>query len=172
MELVTAGGDVVDVDERTPELLWGLARGNFGVVTRLRYRLADVTRVAGGQLNYRGPGVGRVLERIIALEQAPDELTMQVIARRWPDDGSLGLTLLVAWRGDAAGSEGDRDLVADPSRIDGDVRAMSWLQLQTMNPPLPRSGCATTGRAISSGRRPPSLPPQCSTRPRRSAGAA
>ena len=86
------------------------------MVTRLRYRLADVTRIAGGRLNYRGPGVGRVLERIIALEQeAPDELTMQVIARRWPDDGSLGLTLLVAWRGDAAGGAGDR--ISWPIRV-------------------------------------------------------
>ena len=61
VELVTAGGDVDVDEERTPELLWGLrgGGGNFGVVTRLRYRLADVTRIAGGQLNYRGPGVGR-----------------------------------------------------------------------------------------------------------------
>ena len=41
-ELVTAGGEVLQVDEaREPELLWALrgGGGNFGVVTHLRYRL-------------------------------------------------------------------------------------------------------------------------------------
>ncbi len=141
-ELVTAAGQVVDVDEqREPELLWALrgGGGNFGVVTRLRYRLTDVTRVAGGRVDFHGDGVHRVLERVISLErEAPDALTMQVLARRWPDDGALGLTLLVAWRGDAAhGADAVADLMADPSRIDGDMRAMSWLQLQALNPPLP-----------------------------------
>jgi FAD/FMN-containing dehydrogenase len=141
-ELVTAAGDVVDVDaEREPDLLWGLrgGGGNFGVVTRLRYRLTDVTQVAAGRIRFRGAGVQRVLERIIALEQeAPDALTVQVIAWRSPDDGTPGLTLLVVWRGDAAGGAAAvADLVADPCHLDGEVRAMSWLQVQGMNPPIP-----------------------------------
>lgn len=141
-ELVTAAGDVIDVDEaREPDLLWALrgGGGNFGVVTRLRYRLVDVTHIAGGRLNFGGDGTHRVLERVIALErEAPDALAIQVIARRWPEDGTLGLTLLVAWRGDAAdGAAAVADLVADPSRIDGDVRTMNWLQLQALNTPIP-----------------------------------
>lgn len=141
-ELVTAAGEVVEVDEpREPGLLWGLrgGGGNFGVVTRLRYRLTDVTQVAGRRVRFRGDGVHRVLERIIALErEAPDALTMQVLAWRSPEDGALGLTLLVAWRGDVTSGAGAvADLMADPCHLDGDMRAMSWLQLQALNPPLP-----------------------------------
>jgi FAD/FMN-containing dehydrogenase len=141
-ELVTAAGEVVDVDEeREPDLLWGLrgGGGNFGVVTRLRYRLTDVTQVAAGRIRFRGAGVQRVLERIIALErEAPDALTMQVIAWRSPDDGTPGLTLIAVWRGDAAaGAAAVAELVSDPCHLDGEVRAMSWLQVQGMNPPLP-----------------------------------
>lgn len=140
-QLVTAAGEVIDVDDqREPDLMWGLrgGGGNFGVVTHLRYRLADVTQVAGGRINFRGDGVPRVMERVIALEQqAPDSLALQMLARRWPD-GALGLTLLVAWRGDPAeGAAALREVVADPSRLDGDVRAMNWLQVQALNPPLP-----------------------------------
>ena len=141
-ELVDAAGEVIVVDEaRDPELLWALrgGGGNFGVVTRLSYRLTDVTHVAGGRLDFRGDGIDRVLERLIAIEQqAPDGLTMQAIARRWPEDGSPGLTVLVAWRGDAEDAAAAvADLTADPSRIRGDIRAMSWLQLQALNSPLP-----------------------------------
>ena len=140
-ELVTANGEVVEVDQtRNPELLWGLrgGGGNFGVVTRLSYRLTDVTHVAAGRLDFSGD-IDRVLERVLAIEQqAPDELTVQGIARRWPDDGSPGLTLLVTWRGDAADAAAAvADIVTDPSRIRGDVRAMSWLQVQALNPPIP-----------------------------------
>ena len=141
-EIVTAAGEVVEVDaERQPDLLWGLrgGGGNFGVVTRLRYRLADVTEVAAGRIRFRGDGIQRVLERVVAIEQqAPDALTMQVIAWRSPVDGTPGLTLLPVWRGNArAGADAVAELVADPCHLDGEMHAMTWLQVQALNPPLP-----------------------------------
>ena len=71
-ELVTADGTIVEVDEeREPDLLWALrgGGGNFGVVTRLRYRMAAVARMYGGLLRYRGDGVEDALRRLFELER-------------------------------------------------------------------------------------------------------
>ncbi len=52
-EIVTADGRLRHVDAETePDLFWALrgGGGNFGVVTRLRYRLHPVDTVFGGTL--------------------------------------------------------------------------------------------------------------------------
>jgi FAD/FMN-containing dehydrogenase len=63
-ELVTAGGEVIGVDEASsPDLLWALrgGGGNFGVVTAFTYRLHPVATVTGGLIAH-------------ALDAAPDLL--------------------------------------------------------------------------------------------------
>jgi FAD/FMN-containing dehydrogenase len=52
-EVVTADGEILEVDdERHPDLFWAIrgGGGNFGVATRLRFRLHEVDEVVGGML--------------------------------------------------------------------------------------------------------------------------
>jgi FAD/FMN-containing dehydrogenase len=139
-ELVTAGGDVIDVDQaREPDLLWALrgGGGNFGVVTRLRYRLTAVPTIYGGHLRFGGDRAVEVLARAFDIDrEAPDELALTAAVSR-ADDGVV-VSLLVAWRGDATtGQRGVAELAGHASLVEQDVRAMNWLQLQSQNLPVP-----------------------------------
>jgi FAD/FMN-containing dehydrogenase len=76
-EIVTADGRLRRADARTePELFWALrgGGGNFGVVTRLKYRLHAVDSVIGGLLVL--PATPEVIAGFVAeAEAAPDELS-------------------------------------------------------------------------------------------------
>jgi FAD/FMN-containing dehydrogenase len=76
-EIVTADGRLRRVDAETePELFWALrgGGGNFGVVTRLQYRLHPVDTVVGGVLVL--PATRDVITGFVAAaEAAPDELS-------------------------------------------------------------------------------------------------
>jgi FAD/FMN-containing dehydrogenase len=140
-ELVTADGKVVDVDERTePELLWALrgGGGNFGVVTRLRYRLTPVGRMYSGWLSFRGPTVAEVLTRLFELDaKAPDELVTQAVVSSEPVDGPI-LKVNVAWRGEPdGGDEAIKELRNQPGLFEANIRPMSWLELQARFTPIP-----------------------------------
>jgi FAD/FMN-containing dehydrogenase len=82
-ELVTPGGAVVRTSEdENPELLWGLrgGGGNFGVATRLDFRLQPLDRVVGGMLVVRGDSVlGAVRRYRDLVASAPRELSCQVV---------------------------------------------------------------------------------------------
>ena len=76
-EIVTADGRLRRVDAQTePELFWALrgGGGNFGVVTRLKYRLHPVDTVVGGLLVL--PATPEVIAGFVAeAGAAPDELS-------------------------------------------------------------------------------------------------
>jgi FAD/FMN-containing dehydrogenase len=76
-DIVTADGRPRRVDAQTePELFWALrgGGGNFGVVTRLQYRLHPLDTVLGGLLVL--PATPHVITDLIAAaDAAPDELT-------------------------------------------------------------------------------------------------
>jgi FAD/FMN-containing dehydrogenase len=77
-EVVTADGELLDVDEEThPDLFWALrgGGGNFGVATRLRFRLHEIDAVVGGMLML--PASVEVITGLVAAaEAAPEELSM------------------------------------------------------------------------------------------------
>jgi hypothetical protein len=76
-EIVTANGEVLQVDEtQHPDLFWALrgGGGNFGVVTKFKYALHEVKEAYGGMLFL--PATPEVLAGYMALaERAPRELS-------------------------------------------------------------------------------------------------
>jgi FAD/FMN-containing dehydrogenase len=76
-EVVTADGELLRTDAEThPDLFWAIrgGGGNFGVVTRFRYRLYEVGTVVGGTLIL--PATPDVIAGFVArAEEAPEELS-------------------------------------------------------------------------------------------------
>jgi FAD/FMN-containing dehydrogenase len=76
-EIVTAGGEVLTVDTSThPELFWAIrgGGGNFGVVTRLKLRLHEVSSLYGGTLIL--PATPETIGGLVAAaDSAPEELS-------------------------------------------------------------------------------------------------
>lgn len=76
-EIVTADGQHLTVDaENHPDLFWAIrgGGGNFGVVTRFKYRLHKVDQAVGGMLFL--PANAEIVAKFVALaEAAPEELS-------------------------------------------------------------------------------------------------
>jgi FAD/FMN-containing dehydrogenase len=88
-EVVTANGKILEVSEtENAELLWGLrgGGGNFGVVTRLDFRLHSVDQVLGGMIVHpvdRAPEALRYYRQFA--ETTPRELTVYAALMTGPD---------------------------------------------------------------------------------------
>ena len=85
-EVVTAGGDILLADaDHHPDLFWAIrgGGGNFGVVTRWKYRLQPMPDFTGGPLVL--PATADVVARFVALaDAAPDELSAIASVMRCP----------------------------------------------------------------------------------------
>jgi len=76
--------------------------------------------------------------RVFEIEAtAPDELVLAIVAWRG-EDGSPGISVNFAWRGDPdAGAAAIRPLVDHEALFQSDVKAMNWLQQQALYEPFP-----------------------------------
>ncbi len=106
-ELVTPDGAVIEASlEENADLLWALrgGGGNFGVATRLDFRLHPLGSVVGGLLLYQGDeGALEALRRFRDLVAAsPRDLSCQAVLKL---DDSLAPMLVVAPCFTGAGSE-------------------------------------------------------------------
>ena len=134
-DVVTPDGTVIHASpEENPELLWGLrgGGGNFGVATRLEFRLEPLDRVAGGLLTFGGQGVRDALRRFRdVVARSPRDLSCQV---GLGVDESLTPTLVIApcYTGSAADPDELRALRSAPGLLDDGVRAQTFLDQQNV----------------------------------------
>ena len=103
-QVVTAAGDVVEVDDvAQPELMWALrgGGGNFGVVTRFDFEAHPLTAVVAGELGIESDArpVLRALRDL--LPDAPRELTLTYMDVPPMDPSApAGASIAVVWAGD------------------------------------------------------------------------
>src|SRR3954449_8047701 len=113
VELVTAAGDVLDVDAAShPDLFWALrgGGGNFGVATSLTYRLHPVGMVTAGLIAHPIEAAGELLRFYRdAVADASDDLTIFAGLVHAPDGSGAKLAALVVFH--AGGPDAaERDL--------------------------------------------------------------
>ena len=112
VELVTASGEVLQVDEAShPDLLWALrgGGGNFGVATSLTYRVHPVAEITGGLIGHpfdAAPDLLRFYRGAVA--DLPDEMSVFAGLVHAPDGSGAKLAVLaVCHLGDTDMAERD-----------------------------------------------------------------
>ena len=132
-EIVTSDGKAIHANaDENPDLLWGLrgGGGNFGVVTRLEFRLNPLQQVIGGRLVYRGAGVREALLRYRdVVQRSPRDLSCQVSLGI---DESLvpALEINPCYTGMDADPVSLRRLRSAPGLIQDEVRKLPFLDQQ------------------------------------------
>jgi FAD/FMN-containing dehydrogenase len=138
-EVVTPDGTVVRASaDEDAELLWGLrgGGGNFGVATRLEFRLHRLDRVVGGRLTCGGAGVADALRRYRDLvARAPHDLSCEALLAV---DEAVEPILIVApcYTGSDGNPRDVSELRSLPGVVDDGVRPRSFVSQQHLfNPP-------------------------------------
>jgi FAD/FMN-containing dehydrogenase len=138
-ELVTPDGELVSASaDEDPELLWGLrgGGGNFGVATRLDFRLYPLDTVIGGRLTFGGNGVRAALRRFRdVVATSPGDLSCQA-GISLGESGIPVLTVLPCYTGSDAESPELSDLRSGPGVVHDGVHRHSFPQQQrVVDPP-------------------------------------
>jgi FAD/FMN-containing dehydrogenase len=112
VELVTADGEVLEVDaDSHPDLFWALrgGGGNFGVATSLTYRLHPLANVVGGLIAHPGDAAPQLLRFYRdAVAGIPDDLAVFAGLVHAPDGSGAKLAaLVVCHAGDPEQAERD-----------------------------------------------------------------
>jgi FAD/FMN-containing dehydrogenase len=134
-EVVTPDGAVIQASaDENADLLWGLrgGGGNFGVATRLEFRLHPLERVVGGLLTYGGPGVREALRRYRDVAAgAPHDFSCQAVLAV---DESLTPSLVVApcYTGSTADPEELRALRSAPGLVEDGLGERTFVEQQQM----------------------------------------
>jgi FAD/FMN-containing dehydrogenase len=134
-EIVTPNGAVIHASPAEhAELLWGLrgGGGNFGVATRLEFRLHPLNRLVGGVLAYRGKGVREALQlfrEVVA--RSPRDLSCQAVLSL-DESLSPALVLVPCYTGVDAEPEELRTLRSAGGLIGDDVRIRTFLDQQRL----------------------------------------
>ncbi|MBS3652305.1 FAD-binding oxidoreductase [Pseudaminobacter sp. 19-2017] len=117
-EVVTAEGQLLTASrEENPDLFWALrgGGGNFGIVTRFRFRAQPIATVLGGMIVHPRERAGEVLRFYRDfMAQAPEDLTAYAGMVTSPD-GVPVIAIICCWSGPM--SEGER--VLEPLRAFG-----------------------------------------------------
>src|SRR6266511_1549485 len=129
-DVVIPDGTVVRASpDENGDLLWALrgGGGNFGVATRLEFRLHPVDRVVGGVLTYAGSGIREALRRFRDLVvRAPRDLSCQAA---FSVDESLTPVLMVVPCHTCSDMHLD-DLPSSPGLVGVDIREQTFLDQQ------------------------------------------
>jgi len=114
-EVVTADGEILQLDaESHPDLFWAIrgGGGNFGVVTRFRFRVHELDMVVGGMLVL--PATPETIHAFIAeADAAPEELSTMANVMPAPpmpfipekQHGKLVILALMCYAGDTEAGE-------------------------------------------------------------------
>jgi FAD/FMN-containing dehydrogenase len=113
VELVTADGEVLHVDEESnPDLLWGLrgGGGNFGVAASFEYRLYPLETVTGGLIAHPFERAGDMLRFYReATAEASDDLMVFAALVHAPDGSGMRIGGMIVFH-TGTPEEADRDL--------------------------------------------------------------
>ena len=149
-EVVTADGErIVASEEENADLLWGLrgGGGNFGVVTKFRFRLHPVSTLLGGMLLFPVERAREVLRfyRDFATDQ-PDALATFAAMMTTPD-GVRVTAILPCYNGPIAEGEALIQPLRDLGPIADMVGPMPYVALQTMLDPAMPPGLSVYWRS-------------------------